>query len=256
MPHRSTRVTLLGRASLLFTLPLLPSVGCGGSTSEPKADDTQPASVVVVTEPARSAIVNTEAGDFVVKVANKAGAGLPGVPVTFTADLPGYLLFGPDSVTTDSTGLARTTVRMGVVTGARTAFASARGVYVQAVVPITVRPGPPAGFVLSPLSVRLYGAGDTLSFSAGLVDLFGNRSEVPATFQVTDSSLLAVTAPSTPDGLAKVRALKGGGNAQINIVGGDITGSLPVTVFQSQRNLCAGVAAPQVAPLGAVAVAT
>jgi hypothetical protein len=253
MPRRSDPRTLRDRAFLLSSIAALASVACGGST-EPKLDDTRPANLVVITEPARSGVVDTEDGPFVVKVVSKSGRGVPGVPVTFSADVKDWLMFSPNAVTTDSSGIASTTVTLGTVTGERTAFVDARGVP-QVALPITVKPGPPYSYRLNATSLRLYGVGDSTALLAESTDSYGNNTGLPVGFQISDPSLISITPPTTPGGAALVKALKAGGPAQINFTGGNTPSAIPVTVFQSQRNACSGVSAPQVVPLGVPTIA-
>src|SRR5690349_17479097 len=208
MSHRSDPRTLRCRASLLACIATLAGVACGGST-EPKIDDTQPANVVIITEPARTAVVGTYAGSLVVKVVSRSGHGVPGVPVTFSSDVKDWLSFGPESVTTDSSGVASTTMMIGSVAGERTAFISARGVP-QLALPVTVKPGPPYSFRLSATSLRLYCVGDTTALTVESTDSYGNNTGAAVGFDISDSSLISIT-PTAAAGMVTVKALKAGG---------------------------------------------
>ena len=252
--HRSRLRTLLGSVSLAALLPLLASMGCGGSSGEPTSapppppTPPPPARVVIVTPPATTGGPYAAVGDFVVRVEDAAGQAVRGVRVQFRAQSgrPGYGFTPADTATTDSTGVARAAVKLGVVAGADRLMAEAAGVANPAMVDVIITPGPPAFTHISPSIMRLYAAGDSASFKSFVVDNFLNVIPNPAfDFKVSDPTLLSVTPPTTPGGNGMVRALRGGGSATITSETASRSITLSVTVFPSPRNACAGIAAPQ-----------
>src|SRR5689334_4305620 len=201
------------RAALLV---LVATWACGGSASEPKSESSQyanlPARVVVVTSPKTTAEAGSDAGDFVVRVETISGRGVPNLRVQFSQTSGGTgFVFAPFSATTDSAGLARTTVTYRTTVGTDQLTATADGLATPLMVPVTITPAPPAYVVLSPAVLTLFGAGDTASFQVRVTDRFSNvRSEVTPVLQVSDSTALSVTPPATSLANGTVRALKGG----------------------------------------------
>ena len=236
MQRRSLHRTLPGRLSLAALLPLLAGLGCGGSTSEPTPTPTpppvvRPARVVVVQSPATTGGPQTAAGEYVVRVEDAGGQGVTGVRVQFSGQSGRPFTFVPRDTTTDSTGVARTAVTYGVAD--------------PAMVNVTVTPGPPAAVWINPGGVRLYGAGDSASFQAFVTDGFLNPiPNVPFGFQISDSTLLSVTAPTTLGGNGTIRSLKGGGSATITATVAARSSTVTVSVFARSRTACTGITAP------------
>jgi hypothetical protein len=257
--HRFRHRTLLGRVSLAALLPLLASAGCGGSGSEPTstpppAPPPPPVRVVVVTAPTVTGGPYTLAGEFVVRVEDAAGRGVRGVRVNFRSQSgrPGFIFTPADTMTSDSTGVARAGVKFGVIAGADRLMATAAGVADPALVDVTVMPGPPTFTHVSPSSMRLF-VGDSASFQAFVTDGFLNViPNFPLDFKVSDPTLLSVTSPTTPTGRGMVRALRTGGSATITSAVTNLSITLSVSVFPSPRDACAGVAPPQDLALGVV----
>jgi hypothetical protein len=257
MQLRSRSPAPFARSTLSILLAVVASTGCGGSTSEPPKTPTlgTPLRVVVVTSPKTTGGPGTAAGDFVVRVEDAEGLGVRGVRVVFASrtDLP-YFTFSPADATTDSTGVARTAVTFGSVAGANRVTAKAAGVADPAIVDVTVTPGPLNWMVINPTSIRLYAAGDEAIFQAFAVDGFLNPiPDAPILFAVSDPTLLSVTAPTSPGGSAKVRALKGGGSATITVSVANLSSTIAVSVFERPRSACAGIALPQDLAAGVVA---
>ena len=239
---------LLRSVQLSLVLGLAASTGCGGTTSEPTTEvleDNKPARVVVVTPPASSGQVGTGGGEFVVRVENATGRGVRGVRVDFSAQTsaPSFN-FAPSETTTDSTGVARTTVSFGNAPGTGGVAATAAGVTVPATVSISLAPGPRAFVITDKTSIRLYGAGDEATFTAWVSDGFQNMlPDVDFQFEISDSALVSVTPPTTPGGTGKIRALKGGGTVTIRSRWSTGSG-IAVAVNTMPRMACTGVATP------------
>jgi hypothetical protein len=213
--------------------------------SEPKPVLGVPTKLVIVTAPPSSIQVGGPQSTVLVRVTDGLENPVTGVRVAFTADMPNSLLFEPDSGMTNQLGEFLTTLVVGGLAGERTATVTA-GSLVPVNLRITLRAGPATGVSFTPGSIRLYGAGDEATFSAYTRDTYGNPVPAgPISFQVSDSTLLSVTAPSTPGGNAKLRALRGGGVAQVLLSGLPEVGTIPVTVFERPRAACTGIAVPQ-----------
>jgi len=248
--HRTLRGSL-PRVALLI---LIASWGCGGgSSSEPKFDPgpTQklPARITVVTAPKTTAEAGADAGDFVVRVENASGQAVVGHPVQFSQTSgPTGFVFAPYTATTDSSGLARTKVTYRTSAGTDELKATADGLSTPVLVPVTITPGPPFYVVMRPSTVALYGAGDSASFQAWMEDRYTNaiRNVIPD-LQVSDTTLLDITPPTTFLGNGMVRARRGGGSAVISSpnAAAQYRIDLGVRVFANKRDACAGVASPQ-----------
>ena len=180
------------------------------------------------------------------RVEDAAGRGVRGVRVRFRSQAVAGSRFTPaDTTTTDSTGVARAGVTLGIVAGPDRLLATADGVADPAMVDVAITPGPPAFVHINPSTVRLFGAGDSATFQSFVVDNFLNvLPNASFDFQVSDSTLLSVTAPATPGGNGTVRALRGGGSATIRSALAAAS-TLSVVVFPNPRNVCAGIATPQ-----------
>jgi hypothetical protein len=243
-------------------LALLANAAWGGSASEPTpppAPTVKPAvRVVVVTSPATSGAPESAGGEFVVRVENAEGEGVRGVRVEFKSqsNLPPFR-FAPADATTDSAGMARTTVTYGVVASANVLSATAAGVAAPATVNVTVTPGPATFVTITPTSMRLYAAGDEASFQTFVTDGFLNViPDTPVDFKVSDPTLVSVTAPASALAAGKVRSLRGGGAATITVSSPKLSGTIAVSVYESARNACAGIVAPQDVSGGVMVAAT
>jgi len=234
----------LRRAALLF---LVASSACGGSTSEPKAVPLPKAAarIVIVTSPATTGGAGAAAGDFVVRVEDASGAALSGRRVGFTAQSGSNgTRFSPDSATTDSTGIARTTVTFSFVAGQDQLRAGVLGLQQLATVDVTITPGPAAFVFVNPATIRLFGAGDTASFRAWATDTYMNvLTGVAPSIRLSDSTLLSITPPTIPGTNSTVRALKAG-SATISAVIDSQTTRLGVDVFPNSRTVCPGSVTP------------
>ena len=257
--HRHAHAARLALAGAAF----LASVECGGATSEPKkaepVEAPKPARIVVVTAPASSGEVNTPGGELAVRVEDREGRGMPGVRVVF-GWFPAYTLGGsysPGSTTTDQDGIARTAIMLGLSAGPVAATATVDSSSISASSAILILPGPPSAAVLNPYSVRLYGAGDSATFRAFVVDRYLNvLPSVDFAFVISDSTLLSVEAPTTPNGEGRIRALRGGGSANItSMIGGNFM-AIRVDVNALSRTPCTGALSPQELDFGVVATAS
>jgi hypothetical protein len=264
MSRRTHRRALFARLTAAALLPFLAGSACGGSGSEPTPPPTPaptikpPVRVVVVTSPATSGGPESAAGDFVVRVENAEGQGVRGVRVDFNSQSskPPFR-FAPGSDTTDSAGVARTSVTYGVVASANVLSATAAGVTDPATVNVTVVPGEATFLTIMPTSLRLFAAGDEASFQAFVTDGFLNViPDAPVDFKVSDPTLVSVTAPASALTNGKVRSLKGGGSATIAVSSPKLSGTMTVSVFESARNACTGIAAPQEVTGGVMVAAT
>jgi len=180
-----------------------------------------------------------------VRVEDAAGQGVKGVRVQFRASSPNFT-FNYLDPTTDSTGVVFAGVIYGTVAGPAELSATADGVSAPAVVTVLVVPGPPTYVRVSPGTMRLFEAGDSASFTAYVVDAANNViPNAPFDFQVSDPTLLSVTAPATQGGNGMVRALKSSGSAKITAAAVQNRLALDVTVLPNPRNACAGIATPQ-----------
>jgi len=244
---------------------LVASWGCGGS-GESKSTPTIPpppkpkaVRVVIVTSPAKTGLPRSAAGDYAVRVEDAAGAGVPGVRVDFKAlsGPTGFLFTPADTVTTDSAGIARVAVTFRTFAGTDQLLASTAGVIEPALVNVTVIPGPPAFVMFTPGAVRLFGAGDSATFQLRVTDSYLNvLTNVVPDLQVSDSTVISLSAPATPGATGTVRALRGGASAFVSapIAAGQPFG-LGVEVFAYPRDVCAGVATPQDPVAGLITVA-
>jgi len=177
---------------------------------------------------------------------------VPGVRVAFKslAGRPGYVFVPADTVTSDSMGVARVAVTFGLFAGTDQLAASAGDVVTPALVPVTIRPGPPVLVFTMPTSIRLLAAGDSATFQVWVQDGYLNPiTNAALDIQLSDSTLLSITPPSASNANATVRALKVGGPAAISIATGGKSTTLGVTVKPLQTN-CGGVATPQTIPWG------
>ena len=250
--HSNTR-TLVRRASLLCVITLLAGLGCGGTTSEPKPVPGPALKLVITKSPATIQIAGADSA-LTVKAIDAAGKGAPGVRIAFTLDVPNSLVFDLDNAMTNELGEATIWMRALNMIGERTVTASADSA-LPVTVTITVKPGRPSDFFLTPSAIRLYGAGDTASVAAVARDIAGNAVPTGAiSYQVSDTTLLSLTPPTTPEGNIKIRALRAGA-AQITVSSGNVTGTAPVTIFASQRTACTGVATPQTVSAGLLVTA-
>lgn len=227
---------------------LVAPAGCGGATSEPKTEpleDTKPVRIVVVTAPASSGQVGTGGGEFVVRVENATGRGVRGVRVDFSSQTSApFFNFAPSETTTDSTGVARTTVSFGIAPGTGGVAATAAGVTTPAIASVSLTPGPRALLITDKTSIRLYGPGDEASFTAWISDGFLNMlPDVDFQLTVSDSTLVSVTPPATPGGTGKIRSLKGGGTVTIRSAW-STGGGIEVSVNTMPRMACTGIATP------------
>jgi hypothetical protein len=248
--------TLLRRLSLVLLVPLIVTGGCGGSTSEPRSDapstPTPPADpavrVVVVGAPKTAGAPTAYVGQFVVRVEDAAGKGVAGSHVRFRAPSgrPGYQFLPTDTTTTDAEGLARAGVYLGTVAGPDQLSAAAGTQATPATVDVVVTPGAPAYVRIAMPTTQLFGAGDSVSFTAFVVDLWNNVvPDTPFNFQISDSTLLSVREPVVQGGDGVIRALRSGGTATIRSAGPAASPLVTVTVSRSTRDACAGIATPQ-----------
>src|SRR5204862_6712980 len=111
----------------------------------------------------------------------------------------------------------------------------------------TVTPGPPSFVIFTPSSIRLFGAGDSATFQVRVADRYLNPiTDVVPVLQVSDTTLLSLTSPTTPGGTGTVRALTGGARA---LIAATLAVAQPlalgVEVYPNPRNVCAGIATPQ-----------
>ena len=235
----------LPRATLLV---LIASWGCGGSSSEPTKVtppiQNLPARITVVTAPKTTAEAGSNAGDFVVRVENTAGAGLAGKGVMFgqTSSAGGFV-FSPFTATTDSAGLARTTVTYRTAVGSDQLTANVDGLSIPAFVSVTITPAPPAYVVVTPSALTLFGAGDTASFQVNVTDVYSNiRNDVTPVLQASDPTAVSVTPPAAVGGKGTVRALKGGVSVTVDATAPNLkSGKLSVGIYPNPRNVCGGI---------------
>ena len=249
------------RRAVRVALLLLVAIGACGGSAESKSTPTTPTPpapkatrIVVVTSPATTGTPRFDAGDFVVRAEDAAGAPVSGVRVTFKAlsGPSGFTFVPSDTVTTDATGVARVRVLYRLYAGTDQLMATADGVTDPALVNVTIKPGPPFSVLITPSSMLLFGAGDSASFQVQVFDAALNiLTDVVPDLQVTDSTLVRVTPPATIGAKAMVRALKGGGTTVISAsAGGKQSFGVGVSVLRNARNVCAGVATPMVLPYG------
>jgi hypothetical protein len=254
--RRRSRHRALSARTALSALAFLGSA-CGGSASEPKPKPAPgvPANLVVIKAPPSSVQAGFAQREVLVRVTDGSGDPVKGVRVAFTVDAANSLLFAPEADLTNELGEVVTLMMAGALAGERTATITA-GSSLTVNLKITVTPGPASGYSFYPYSIRLFGAGDEATFTAFTRDDFGNPVPAgPISYQVSDSTLLSVSAPATPGGSATVRALRGGGDAQVLLAGLPEVGAIPVTVFENSRTACTGIATPQTVAAGAVATA-
>jgi len=250
----------LGRVSLAMVLSLLASLGCGGSSSEPKSDPTPkpspPARIVIVAPPPKTTGAPWEpAGIFQVRVEDAAGKPVYGVHVRFSSasGVPGYTFSPADTTSTDSTGLAYAGVFFGERAGPDRVMASADGVSGPAMVDVVITPGEPRYLRTSQSEFQLFQAGDSVVFQTSVADGWQNPiPDASVSYLPSDPTLVSVTPSATPGGNAVVRSLKTGGPATIKATAGGAFAWLPVTVYSSPRSACTGIAAPQTLDLEVV----
>lgn len=244
---------LSSRATLLV---LIASWSCGGAGSDPTkakpAISNIPARIIVVTAPKTTAEAGSNAGEFVVRVENTTGDALAGKGVMFsqTSSIGGFV-FSPFTATTDSAGLARTTVTYRAAAGSDQLSATADGLSTPVYVSVTITPAPPAYVVVSPSAVTLFGAGDTASFQVQVTDAYSNiRNDVTPVLQASDPTAVSVTPPAAGAN-ATVRALKGGVSVTVDATAPNLkSGKLSVGIYPNPRNVCGGIA-PQPVYYGA-----
>ena len=248
MQHRLDHHASLARRTLAALLVIVASAGCGGSTSEPTKAPAfgRQARIVVVGSPATTGGPLADVGDMVVRVEDAEGRGVPFITVKFESrDDVGLFGLSPARSATDSTGLARTTVKFNNTAGPNFIKATATGVATPARVDVTVSPGPADWFVIRPEVIRLFAAGDEATFQAYAVDRYDNPIAAPVDVKVSDPTLVSVAVPTSSGASGTVRALKGGGTATLTLSAAGQSNLLSVSVFERARTACAGVAAPQ-----------
>lgn len=251
--HRCAHAARLVLAAAAF----LASVACGGSASEPSPKPALgvPVNLLVIEAPPSNVQAGGDQNEVLVRVTDGGGNPVKGVHVGFGVDTPNSLLFAPETALTNELGEVVTTMIAGALAGERTVTITA-GSSLTVDLKITVRPGPAVGVSYFPYSIRLFGAGDEATFTAFTRDNYGNSVPAgPISYQVSDSTLLSVSAPTTPGGSATVRALRGGGVAQVLLAGLPEVGAIPVTVFEQTRAACTGIATPQTVTPGVLATA-
>jgi hypothetical protein len=131
-------------------------------------------------------VLSTLANPFVVKVADAAGVAVSGVTVTWTRTT-GFGTPASSTSTTDATGLASLSFRLGDLSGTETVQASVSGVATPAIFTATAIPGQldfpiVTGFAYlrvlpSPASPRV---GDTLTLTADSISATGQATRVTA----------------------------------------------------------------------------
>jgi hypothetical protein len=232
----------LSRTALLL---LVATWGCGAGATEstpPKSPKPEPAAYfVIVGSPAASGYPRSAAGYFSVRAYTARGEPAMHVLVHFSAESgrSGYEFAPFDTATTNADGEAHVGVTYSYLAGTDRLVASADGA-VPAKVDIDVIPEWPDHVEVKPAGIHLFGAGDSATFQAVVVDRWLNPvPNAPLDLRVSDSTLVSFTPPTTLLGKGTVRALKGAGTATITSAATTI-GALSVTVFPNPRNVCAG----------------
>jgi len=245
--HRLSPRPSLAHLSRAAFLLLVASWACGGSAESPPTTPVRkvdaPYRVLIVSSPATTGGPNFAAGDFTVQVLNDQSLPVIGARVDFSAQSgrPGFVFSPSDTVRTGSGGIAIVKVTYSYMAGADRLLASAVGVAETAKVDINVLPGSPDHVDLKPTGMHLFGAGDSATFQAVLVDSWMNPiPDVPLALKVSDTTLVSVTPPATLLGKGVVRALKGAGAVTITSASTS-KGMLSVNVFSNTRNACAGI---------------
>jgi len=131
---RSTRLALLALAGLLPAV-----ITCGGDSTGPQL----PAALNLVSGDGQTGVFGQALpSPLVVKVVDASGAGVQGVPVTWSVASGGGSV-SPSSSTTDAQGLASTTWTLGLIADSNSATASVAGVV--AITPVSFTASAQAG---------------------------------------------------------------------------------------------------------------
>lgn len=193
--------------------------GNGGTGTEPPPSAT--ALEILSGDDQTATVDQTLPQPVVVRAVTATGGGVPDVQVDFAPAGGGEA--APASATTDASGRAETTWRLGRSAGPQELRISAPGLP-QRMVGATAEPGPVAAVMLTPATVQLGGIGATRDMQASAADQFGNAVEVAAFDWVSaDPSVVTV------DGSGRVTAVDFG-STQVTASTAGESASATVTV--------------------------
>jgi hypothetical protein len=188
-----------------------------------------PNAVAITSGDAQAAIAGaTLAQLLTVSVTAEDGPGVDGVLVVFAA---GAGSVAPESVLTDTDGLAQTMWTLGTVAGMQTATAAVEAIPDTVTFSATASAGAPASVAIGPATGTINTIGGTQQFGATANDANGNEvTNATVTWELTDSTVASIDATGLATGIAN-------GVTTVLATAATATGTATLTVSQAATQL-------------------